>query len=209
MVNQYDTPQERHEHILKLLGITNDVFKKDVNDQVKNIIELSKSYQKNGAVLGVPFFKKMFEINDEIERKNLTRLNEKNPFKIQCTNCTSAYCCHDWIGCSAEEVSIIKTYVIFKNIKLDIFRIAQLGKISKDDFYKLSFEDQKCPLLVNKKCSVYPVRPMICRNFYVGEGSNCKGNELKYFIPNVLGHAFNCAFYTLFPLTSLFKKLAE
>lgn len=72
----------------------------------------------------------------------------------KCSNCGE--CCSNFLPVSDEEIRLIKKYVKKHNIVHCSHTLAVSNEI-----------DAICPFRddVNKKCTIYKVRPEICRNF--------------------------------------------
>lgn len=73
----------------------------------------------------------------------------------KCSNCGE--CCADLLPVTQEEIDRIKAYVQKHNIK----------ERKDRPFFDPNATDLTCPLRNNKerRCEVYPVRPLICRQF--------------------------------------------
>jgi Fe-S-cluster containining protein len=75
----------------------------------------------------------------------------------KCSGCGN--CCSNWLPLTNNDVDRIKAYIRKNNIKEQIHCVPFSAQIN----------DYTCPFLVfngtNKKCSIYPVRPRICREF--------------------------------------------
>ena len=73
----------------------------------------------------------------------------------KCSNCGE--CCADLLPVTPEEIKRIKAYVEKHHIK----------ERNDKPFYDPNATDLTCPLRNNKeqRCEVYPVRPLICRQF--------------------------------------------
>lgn len=84
-------------------------------------------------------------------------LNEKDNLNIYacngaCSKCGN--CCTNFLPVTKKEVSKIKQYVNDNNIK------AENRKIGNNIIMQCPFLNQK-----TKKCSIYEVRPFVCRDF--------------------------------------------
>lgn len=86
----------------------------------------------------------------------------------KCSRC--GHCCTCLLPMSAGELKQIKMYVVRNHIK----------PIHHDDGDKDSL-DLICPFLGEGGCSVYPVRPAICKSFMCNmEESKMKANREKF-----------------------------
>lgn len=74
-----------------------------------------------------------------------------NTNKNKCSRC--GQCCNAWNPITMEEYYKIKDYIQENNIKQAPI------KTIKDDIYIT------CPFNTPKGCSIYPVRPAVCRKF--------------------------------------------
>ena len=79
----------------------------------------------------------------------------------ECSGCGN--CCSRYLPLSQHEINTIIAYVKRKNIKQQFHSVNVLSE---------RFFDMCCPFLddtkPDKKCTIYEVRPLICRDF------NCK-----------------------------------
>jgi Fe-S-cluster containining protein len=72
-----------------------------------------------------------------------------------CTNC--GQCCGNYLPISTKEIQIIKRYIKKHNIAEQIRKYPTANALF----------DMQCPFRdeINKKCTIYEVRPAICRDF--------------------------------------------
>lgn len=94
------------------------------------------------------------------EIKNMTHCGD-------CSNCGE--CCADVLPIDEFEIKTIKEYISKNNIK----ECRHIPLVCKEPILDLT-----CPFRdnVNKRCTIYPVRPAICRSFIC---SKPKPNILK------------------------------
>ena len=94
---------------------------------------------------------------------------DKSEIKIDCkVNCT--FCCHNQVSITPIEILLIVEYI--KNnfspeetIQLKD-RINQLDKLTGNmNAFQRKKAKKPCALLVDNKCSVYPVRPLACKGW--------------------------------------------
>lgn len=110
------------------------------------------------------------------------------PEHTKCKNCGE--CCY-FIMATKNEISKIESYITFHNIK----------PIKHKDFGKCCFRDDK-----EKKCLIYPVRPVICRLFGVTKGMECKnGNTVSLDLRNEINTNDTPIFLNSY--FSFFKKM--
>jgi len=90
-----------------------------------------------------------------------------------------AYCCHFEVEARPFEVLEIASYVSKKfsptQLKQTIERASQNATVWRkaSDSERAQLKPP-CPFLVNNSCSIYPVRPAVCRNYHATDGANCK-----------------------------------
>lgn len=71
-------------------------------------------------------------------------------------------------------------------IKEKVEKILQQKKESTEQVFM-----HECPFLINKKCSIYKYRGIICRNYGLMHYETDENNELKYKIPYCVHHNLN------------------
>lgn len=69
----------------------------------------------------------------------------------KCTKCGE--CCSNLLPVTQNEIDIIQRYVVAKNIKPQKQVLIMQQKL-------------QCPYFDGKKCLIYEVRPLICKEFY-------------------------------------------
>ena len=69
----------------------------------------------------------------------------------KCSKCGE--CCSPFLPVCQEEIDIIQKYVIENNIKPNKAMLVMQNTL-------------KCPYYDGKKCMIYEVRPLICKEFY-------------------------------------------
>ena len=85
----------------------------------------------------------------------------------KCSNCGN--CCIPWLPLNNEEIKVIKDYISKHNIK-------PIPLQEGNNYYlDCCFHDRK-----NKRCTIYPVRPEVCRNF-ICSASNKKIKKDRYY----------------------------
>ena len=68
-----------------------------------------------------------------------------------CSKCGE--CCTNFLPVSQQEVDVIQKYVISNNIKPQMQMLVMQNRLT-------------CPYYDGKKCLIYEVRPLICKEFY-------------------------------------------
>lgn len=77
----------------------------------------------------------------------------------QCSKCGE--CCSNILPVSQEEVNKIQKYVIKNNVKPQTQMVVMQNRLA-------------CPYYDGKKCLIYEVRPLICKEFYCYKKPNIK-----------------------------------
>jgi Fe-S-cluster containining protein len=110
------------------------------------------------------------------------------------------YCCYQSIEVLNWEADLIENYVK-NNLTIEILEQVKENHKNWIEFYndntpdveilsiKEAFEDfidvidnhnLACPFLIDKRCSIYPVRPISCRTHFVQDSPElCKKNKLR------------------------------
>ncbi|WXR61308.1 YkgJ family cysteine cluster protein [Peptostreptococcaceae bacterium AGR-M142] len=106
-------------------------------------------------------------------RKNLNKIYEKTPSGV-CSGC--ANCCSESVEASFAELYNIIDYIKEKQMTREI-----INKIL--DYYVYEYDyKHKCPFLAeDKKCLIYPVRPLNCRiyGFWTSKDYEANYNRIK------------------------------
>lgn len=103
-----------------------------------------------------------------------------------------SYCCYYKVEAKALEVVAIAQYVSTRFSSETVSSILEQAKRNVAEAKNLTpaehvTTNQKCPFLIENRCSIYPVRPSKCRNFHASESKGCKDSyEQPYnlYIPN-------------------------
>ena len=109
-----------------------------------------------------------------------------------------AFCCHQSVTVAAIEGSYIESFVLNKmpkhvrrlvkdNVKrwFSFFNAnTPERQLTKQDLppveRRQALEGVPCPFLVNNVCSIYPVRPLVCRTYFVNDDvSLCQQNPSR------------------------------
>ncbi|HYX34222.1 MAG TPA: YkgJ family cysteine cluster protein [Oligoflexus sp.] len=106
-------------------------------------------------------------------------LNNRRP--ISCRAGCSA-CCHSKVDIVPWEAELIKQHVAENNIRFDTRLLDIQSEALKGEpgtYEKLPFADRRCIFLdADQKCSIYSVRPLMCRRHFVqSDPSFCKTEE--------------------------------
>jgi Fe-S-cluster containining protein len=114
-----------------------------------------------------------------------------SPVKPACRSGCS-YCCHYKVVARAVEVLAIHQYVVARFKPDQIKAVVTQAALNVSEASNLSHAEQvatnqRCPFLVDEKCSVYSVRPSKCRSFHAADVEGCKlsyDNPHDLSIPN-------------------------
>jgi Fe-S-cluster containining protein len=89
------------------------------------------------------------------------------------------WCCHKVVGCAAPEALRIVAY-LRESLSVGDMQAVVERIVQRDDERRVLRHDSwsarrlPCPLLVNHRCSVYPVRPLTCRGFNSSDARLCE-----------------------------------
>lgn len=102
---------------------------------------------------------------------------EASPTKPAC-RAGCAYCCNYKVEASALELLAIGEFVASRFGPERIRGITERAERNVREAAGLSYGEQRasnqpCPLLIDGQCSVYEVRPSMCRNFLVADVRGC------------------------------------
>lgn len=89
------------------------------------------------------------------------------------------WCCHFTIDVRAAEVFAIQDFVEshFSNeaqsrIYAEVASNSRLFESLSED--ERAVQNVKCPFLMDRQCSIYPVRPQSCRNYHATDSVGCE-----------------------------------
>ena len=100
------------------------------------------------------------EILDSIIKQDIEI--EDNSICGKCSKCGE--CCTPYLPISQKELEIIVKYTVEKNIKSQKQLLVMENRLS-------------CPYYNGKKCLIYEIRPLICREFYCYKKPDMKTSE--------------------------------
>lgn len=133
---------------------------KEIQEALNEIIsKYGKNYLKSINATNrsrVKAARKMHEIMD----KSVSDFLKENP-----TTCRKgcAYCCHVYVETTIDEALSIKNYCHQHNITIDKEALEKQKNLELN-----TWNGRKCVFLSDDNtCSIYEVRPMICRKYYV------------------------------------------
>jgi len=140
------------------------------------------------ATLGIEeALRRFFRRHDQITSEVLSA--EAN--HIDChSGC--AYCCYYRVEARAYEIVIIAEYIKSHFSEQQKRNLVARAEKNLEEVKGLSRKEQlatnqECQFLLNGECSIYPVRPLKCRDFHSTDVSNCKKSfdfPEKLDIPN-------------------------
>ena len=97
----------------------------------------------------MPREKKFLEMIKELAEGNVEIVN--NTICGKCSKCGE--CCSPFLPICQDELNIIQKYIIDNNIKPQTQVMVMQNRLA-------------CPYYDGKKCLIYEVRPLICKEFY-------------------------------------------
>lgn len=97
----------------------------------------------------MPREKKFLEMIKELAEGNVEIVN--NTICGKCSKCGE--CCSPFLPICQDELNIIQKYIIDNNIKPQTQLLVMQNRLA-------------CPYYDGKKCLIYEVRPLICKEFY-------------------------------------------
>ena len=128
------------------------------------LIELDKErafYKRIRELKGVKVAVHLFYARMEEEIKHL---KEDKQHTISCLNCKTGYCCHQQIDVSDDEAKVI---VDFCNaVEIPIPHEYLKKQLATTKFMQLKKGCSACVFLKDNRCSIYPVRPAVCRTYF-------------------------------------------
>lgn len=94
------------------------------------------------------------------------------------------YCCYMYATASVPEILVILGHIITNLTEQELgalkARVAATDKITHNlDGYGRLLAGVPCPLLVDGKCSVYSVRPLVCRGYNSYNWAACADNSRR------------------------------
>ncbi len=100
------------------------------------------------------------------------------PDTIDCQEGCS-WCCYSRVDLTELEMKAVEAHIRHKFTKLQVDRVIKAAKAIKKKYQKLTQEERifsrdACPLLMEKKCSVYQSRPLMCRAALSLDAKACK-----------------------------------
>ncbi|PJZ64089.1 hypothetical protein CH371_19905 [Leptospira wolffii] len=98
--------------------------------------------------------------HDERTEQDLKKIVNKTGRKIACRPGCTACCKNQSIILSAFEIAGISYYIC------EILDKEMQNRIV-DKLERYTSETMECPFLIDERCSVYPLRPLVCRTFHV------------------------------------------
>jgi len=105
-------------------------------------------------------------------------IQKQSNVKLACREGCS-FCCYLKVEVSPEEVFLIAEYIRRNLAPAQITEIKKKAKENAVEIQSLTWEEQAgrnipCALLSEGKCSVYSVRPSVCRKFHATTVDTCK-----------------------------------
>lgn len=162
---------------------------KGYKEQMKKLDAVSKE----GATLAL--LESVDGINQEFFKKQ-----EENNMQLPSCRRGCSHCCHIQVGTTKREVDLILTHMNKEGIRFSEEQMSRLQEQAKIDHMDSSgyvtSPHRQCVFLINNECSIYKVRPLACRNYYVyNDPSECntydeniEGHTLGYFNLDTMPH---------------------
>jgi len=146
-------------------NIPDSTFKKLIDENPVAMLQHIEHYEKEiGKLLQHTTVEQVAEeihmLADNIIL-NARNLAKKEGFPVICKMGCS-YCCYSMILISDVEFALVAKYMLQYNITPH-FGDLDYGTLTREQHMATPYEKRKCPLLINNVCSIYPVRPLICR----------------------------------------------
>lgn len=90
-----------------------------------------------------------------------------------------AFCCHIRVSATPLEADAIVKYCKANNIPINTDRLKEQEKLGTEEY--MFSPHKKCVFLTDDNlCSIYPVRPMACRTYFVtNDPADCNTDSLK------------------------------
>ena len=91
------------------------------------------------------------------------------------------YCCYLKVVADALEVFAMVDYVKAELSPQQVDQVLQSARQNVDEARGLSHEqqatiNQRCPLLLDNACAIYPVRSIKCRNYHSMDTASCRAS---------------------------------
>jgi len=130
-----------------------------------NGLSREKTSQKSGQI-----FRKAALVTDTRLKEILSALDTMSPEQREANRpkCSygCAYCCYQWVRCTAMEVFVVADHIRATWPEEKVSELISALALYRIEFQKIppnTISSLCCPLLVDNVCSVYEVRPFICR----------------------------------------------
>jgi len=148
-----------HYHVAWLQTLSKEEMKKYADDCIKAARTLKADLDKDKDQALISLYNEMEErIIDYIP------MLEKQGKSISCKKGCS-HCCHLNVYITEIEAKIIAEYCHDHNIPIDQNYLMKQLAIDENQISKS--QHSACVFLKNNECSIYPVRPSVCRTMYV------------------------------------------
>lgn len=113
-----------------------------------------------------------------------------------------AFCCYQRVNGSAHEVFLIADYILSHSTPAELTEVRERLDAYAYARHELTDEQRDlrsivCPLLVNSLCSVYPVRPLVCRAYCSADRSVCEKIHADPSARANAGHPVPVSFFQL------------
>lgn len=112
--------------------------------------------------------------------ENASNIKNRAKIELACAGGCS-FCCHQRVSVVAHEVFVIANFVERKFTQSEKLLLLDRLRNHVEQIRTLTYEERgrmniTCPFLVNGRCSVYPVRPFVCRAAHSLNVAGCQRN---------------------------------
>jgi Fe-S-cluster containining protein len=131
--------------------------------------------QDEARYVWLPILLDAYEISDRLMAKSLASLSEQGT-RIACQKGCYACCLNPAVPILSLELMGISWYA---GEKLK-------GTVRQAVKHRLYTHNERteCPFLISDYCSIYPMRPLICRQFYIKSKACAIGEDVLHTRPN-------------------------
>lgn len=155
----------------------------------REIRDFKKFYQKQRSADKKTALLQFYQLADIIIKEFFAKSGTTASCKEGCS-----FCCHIPVDISEDEAAVIADYCT-KN-KIPISGAYLINQISKKLQVGKLVPDAACVFLKENRCSIYPVRPMNCRKYFVYSPAALCEKASKSDIPTKVVEVFNLVLET-------------
>jgi len=171
-------------------------------ERINFILDIAKTYKNlilttKGTMTTAEIVRSVYWTIDDC-------IKSEDSYKKSCATCSKgcSSCCHTEVSVSNTEVDLIMEYCNKKGIKINKdYLIKQLKSSPGMKRYKAG--NSACVFLKDNLCSIYEIRPFVCRIYRVASNPiNCSmegGRKWIKFLLNEATLGIKMAFDSIFP----------